>query len=67
MQNLDLPNLIKLHEVYEGENTFYMILEYLEGKSLSEFINKSHEDRIPIDKVQSIMKVRFFPLFLTLK
>jgi serine/threonine protein kinase len=34
MQKLDHKNIINLYEVFEGESTFYMILELLEGKSL---------------------------------
>jgi serine/threonine protein kinase len=34
MQKLDHKNIINLQEVFEGESTFYMILELLEGKSL---------------------------------
>lgn len=31
---LDHPSFIKLHAVYEGDNTFYMVMDLLEGKSL---------------------------------
>ncbi len=32
MRNLsDNPNIIKLIEVYEGENTFYIVMEIVEG------------------------------------
>lgn len=59
MQKLDHPNIIKLHEVFEGESTFYMILEFLQGKSLSDFITRSYSNGISLDKVQLIMKVVF--------
>ncbi|CAD8103710.1 unnamed protein product [Paramecium sonneborni] len=36
MQKLKHDNIIQLIDLYEGENTFYLILEYLEGKSLHE-------------------------------
>ena len=38
MQLLNHQNVIKLYEVYEGGNTFYMIIDYLEGKSLHDLI-----------------------------
>jgi len=44
MRKLIHPNIINLLEIYEGENTFYMILEYLKGRSLHDVINKSHQD-----------------------
>jgi serine/threonine protein kinase len=42
-------NIINLIEIYEGENTFYMILEYLKGKSLHDVITKSHRDEFSFD------------------
>lgn len=49
MQKLDHPNIINLQEIFEGESTFYMILEYLQGKSLSDFINRSYNEGISLD------------------
>jgi calcium-dependent protein kinase len=34
MRSLDCHALIKLHEVYETENSLYMVLDLLEGGSL---------------------------------
>jgi calcium-dependent protein kinase len=31
MSNLVNENIVALEEVYEGDNTFYLILEYLKG------------------------------------
>lgn len=31
MRIMDHPNVIKLHEVFETENSIYMILDLLEG------------------------------------
>ena len=38
MRQLDNPGLIKLHEVYETQNSIYMVLDLLEGGSLYEKI-----------------------------
>ncbi|CAD8091078.1 unnamed protein product [Paramecium primaurelia] len=35
------PNLIKLQELYEGENSYYLIFEYLEGETLHKYIKNS--------------------------
>ena len=52
MQSLNHPSIIGLHELYEGENTFYIILEYLQGKSLNEMIQKQRGgDGFTIDQV----------------
>jgi serine/threonine protein kinase len=36
----DHPNVIKLYEVFEGENTFYFVMEIVEGVSLYDEIKK---------------------------
>lgn len=42
MSLLEHDQIVKLEEVYEGDNTFYLILEYLKGPSLHELCsNKS--------------------------
>ena len=38
MRELDHPNIIKLHEIYEYDYSFYYILEYMEGGSLYDII-----------------------------
>lgn len=40
MAALDHENIVKMEEVYEGETTFYLILEYLKGNSLHDLISK---------------------------
>jgi len=40
MRKLDHPNIIKLHEVYEGDQKYYMVLDYLAGGSLSDLLMK---------------------------
>ena len=48
MRNLcDHPNVIKLHEVFEGESTFYFVMDIVEGVSLFDSIKK-HE-KTPYD------------------
>lgn len=38
MRQLDSGSLIKLHEVYETDNSLYMVMDLLEGGSLYEKI-----------------------------
>ena len=43
LRELDHPNIIKLYEVYETENTIYLVLELIEGWELYEAIrDKNH-------------------------
>lgn len=41
MRTLNHPNLIKLHEVYETENSLYMVMELLNGGNLVDYL-KTH-------------------------
>ena len=49
---LSHPNIVKMHELRESNGTHYMIMEFLEGKSLGSIIED--EKIIPIDKCVSI-------------
>ncbi|CAD8057533.1 unnamed protein product [Paramecium sonneborni] len=51
---LDHPSFIKLHAVYEGDNTFYMVMDLLEGRSLHDELN-NHKNGFPEDIVRNIM------------
>jgi serine/threonine protein kinase len=33
------PNIIRMHDYFEDAHNFYMVLEYLEGKDLFNFIS----------------------------
>jgi calcium-dependent protein kinase len=39
MKNIDHPNIIKLHEIWESENSYYQVLTQCEGGSLTELIS----------------------------
>ncbi|CAD8053629.1 unnamed protein product [Paramecium sonneborni] len=54
MAALDHEYIVKLEEVYEGETTFYIILEYLKGSSLHDLISKGII-QLGWDEIKSIM------------
>ncbi|CAD8147446.1 unnamed protein product [Paramecium pentaurelia] len=56
MQRLKHENIIQLNDLYEGESTFYMILEYLEGKSLHELLNQ-RQSIFEQEQIQIIIKL----------
>lgn len=47
------PNIVKVNEVFEANNTAYYVMEYLEGESLRSFVNKN--GGMKEDKLSSIM------------
>ncbi|CAD8140070.1 unnamed protein product [Paramecium pentaurelia] len=54
MAALNHEYIVKLEEVYEGDNTFYIILEYLKGTSLHDLISKGII-QLGWDEIKSIM------------
>jgi calcium-dependent protein kinase len=60
MADLDNEFIVKLEEVYEGETTFYIILEYLKGSSLHEMITKNGISSLNWEEIRSIMWVIIF-------
>ena len=34
MNSLNHENIVKLYDIFEGEKSYYLILEYLEGETL---------------------------------
>jgi serine/threonine protein kinase len=54
MRHLSHPNTMKLEEVFETENSLYMVFEILEGGNLSHLLRKSGP--IPEYKIRPILK-----------
>jgi serine/threonine protein kinase len=55
LQKINHPNLIKLLEIYEGEQAFYLLNPYLMGETLNQYQKKSLKLRK--FTIQRIMKV----------
>jgi len=55
---LDHQNVIKLYEIYEGEKSVYLVLEYLRGGELFKFIKdqKNYSEEIAREIIHSILK-----------
>jgi calcium-dependent protein kinase len=52
--------------VYEGDNTFYMVMDLLEGKSLHDELT-NHKTGLPLDICRSVMFVIENSLYLNSK
>ena len=40
LKNLDHPNIVKLYELYQDTNSYYLVTEYLAGGELFDRIKK---------------------------
>lgn len=54
---MEHPSFIKLYEVYEGDNTFYMVMDLLEGKSLHDELS-NHKNGFPIEIAKMMIFVK---------
>lgn len=53
MRKIDHNCIIHLHEVHETENTYYMIMDYLEGETLLEMIK--NQGRLTYFQIMNLM------------
>jgi eukaryotic-like serine/threonine-protein kinase len=52
--SLNHPNIVSIYDVGEEEDTYFIVMEYVEGKTLKDLIKE--QGRIPIEQSLSIMK-----------
>lgn len=56
MADLKHESIVGMQELYEGENTFYLILEYLKGSSLHDM--SARGTNLTWDQIKLIMWVQ---------
>lgn len=59
MKQLDNPYVVKIHEAYEGEKSYYLILELLRGESLSNYIKRQP---LTLQQVKDVTYVRLLAI-----
>lgn len=56
ISQLDHPNIIKIHDIFEENNTAYYVMDYIEGENLLELV-KRHGALSEVTAVEYIKKV----------
>lgn len=51
------PNVIKLYETFEGDNTYYFVMEIVEGTSLYDEIKNHSATPYKDDEIKDILKM----------
>ena len=58
---LSHPNIVSIYDVGEEDDIYYIVMEYVDGRTLKQYIHTN--DPLPIEKALDIMKqinVRYF-------
>ncbi|CAK89488.1 unnamed protein product (macronuclear) [Paramecium tetraurelia] len=54
---IDHPHFVKLHEIYQGENSYYLVTDYLAGDTLYNYIKTFPDDQIPPHQIREAIKI----------
>ncbi|CAD8066591.1 unnamed protein product [Paramecium primaurelia] len=57
LQKIDHPHFVKLHEIYQGENSYYLVTDYLQGDTLYNYIKTFPDDQIPSHQIREAIKI----------
>ncbi|CAD8191843.1 unnamed protein product [Paramecium pentaurelia] len=57
LQRIDHPSFVKLYEIYQGENSYYIVTDYLEGHTLYNYIKNYPEDQLPSYQIREAIKI----------
>ncbi|CAD8194952.1 unnamed protein product [Paramecium octaurelia] len=57
LQKIDHPHFVKLHEIYQGENSYYLVTDYLAGDTLYNYIKTFPDDQIPSHQIREAIKI----------
>lgn len=55
MEALDHPNIVRLYETYETTDSMYLVMEYVEGYNLDEFLQQ-RGGKLPENQARDIFR-----------
>ncbi|CAD8128322.1 unnamed protein product [Paramecium sonneborni] len=57
LQRIEHPSFVKLYEIYQGENSYYIVTDYLEGNTLYNYIKSYPDDQLPQYQIREAIKI----------
>ena len=52
----DLPHIVDVYDSFEENGTSYLVMRYLEGKTLEELVRSSEEGRLSLDELLPLLR-----------
>ena len=56
MEVLDHPNIVRLYETYETADALYLVMEYIPGYNLEEYLKSIDKNIIPESQARDIFR-----------
>lgn len=56
MKKLKHDNIVKMHTSFENPHSIHIVMEYVKGKSLYQYLKEKVGKRLPEDEVKFIMR-----------
>ncbi|MBD5296302.1 MAG: protein kinase [Bacteroides sp.] len=55
-QNISHPNIVKIEEVFNANDTAYYAMEYIDGRNLYQYVKANHGRPMSVEQVLSVMR-----------
>ncbi|MGL5035824.1 MAG: protein kinase domain-containing protein, partial [Microcystaceae cyanobacterium] len=56
LAKLNHPNVVRVYDMFEGNDTAYMVMDLIEGKTLTQILKAQPGRKLPLPKVESLVE-----------